>query len=112
MTNSLPAKAAPHAPAEDVVQLAANELAAEITDHIEQMYPKAVEACGPSFLRSVRGFTYNRVLAMSKCHTEEELLAFIKRTREARKRSRKMWAKYRRRGSPCHHDATSGGSDA
>lgn len=103
MTNSLPAKAAPHAPAEDVVHLAAKEIASEITDHIEQMYPRATSVAGASFLASVRGFTFNKVLAMSKCHTEEELLAFIERTREARKRSRKMWAKYRR---------PSGGSDA
>lgn len=57
MTNSLPAKAALHPPAEDVVQLVAQELAAEIADHIEQMYPQAVEAAG-AIIPSVRAWLH------------------------------------------------------
>lgn len=97
VTEALPARPLP----DDLVDRIAKEVAAQVTDHIEAMYPTAAEAVAwSSASRSIQGVVRNTVAAAGRAAEEgriEDWLSGAQRHRREMRRMRGMSEGLRRR---------------
>lgn len=87
---NLPAKPLP----DDIVDLIAKEVAAQVRDHIEQAYPAAAQAVAwKSAARSIQGVVRNNMASAARAAEEGRIEQWLKEQARYRKR---MAAFYRR----------------
>jgi hypothetical protein len=92
VTEALPARPLP----DDLVDRIAKEVAAQVTDHIEAMYPTAAEAVAwSSASRSIQGVVRNTVAAAGRAAEEGRIEDWLSDARRRRREMRRM----RRRNS-------------
>lgn len=89
MTNNLPAQPL----TDDLVDRIAKEIAAQVSDHIEEMYPAAAQAVAwNSAKRSIQGVVRNGVAAAGRAAEKGEAEEWIKASAKLR-RSQKKYRK-------------------
>ena len=77
---------------DDVVDMVAKEVAAQVRDHIEQMYPAAAEAVAwQSASRSIQGVVRNTMNSAGRAAEEGRIGAWFVDMRMNRRRFRKLW---------------------
>lgn len=69
----------------DLFKAVADDIAKEVSHHIEIMYPAAVKAASSTFLLSVRGCVYNEIMAAIDVDGADQTVARL----EFRKRFRR-----------------------
>jgi len=89
----VPAKPLP----DDVIDRVAREVAAQVRDHIEHMYPAAAAAVAwRSAGLSIQGVVRNSMAAAGRAAESGKIDAWLTETAAARCRLAKMWREHRR----------------
>ncbi|MFH5926412.1 hypothetical protein [Roseomonas xinghualingensis] len=77
--------------ARDLVKEIAMDIGKAVAEHIERMYPKAVEAASSTFLLSVRNCTHNEIMAALETTDENAIRARLARRQKDRRELRRMY---------------------
>ena len=87
MTTNLPK---PVSPSDDLIKKIAMEVGKEVVDHIETMYPAALDAVAKTARLSIRNTVYNSIMAAVKAADEGRIEDYIRSQERLRRKLRQI----------------------